>query len=399
MQRRRFFIVSVFVIILGAFVFEGSVFAQNDITKRKFQGGVLRRLQQRYIRPAVSDYEKINVIGETSKFGMYDPSVEYDENGVGWLAYTASEGDNIQLMGTHLAKSTDHGKTWTFVGKANSDTRKTLVLDGKETEVNYRQETASLLFDPFDPDLNRRWKLFTARGFIKIGGKYSDTDWGAVHIVYRSASSPEQLYSSKEKYLFGSSACQMPVCSAEYDLNNFNPDLRDTIFYEEPGSLARDDVLYLTLSAVTHKGQNTILLSSDDHGETWKYIGTLTSGRDARSLGFNELTSSSLAEEGGKVFLLASPVKTVRFPRHLQYNGVYIFEFDDFSKGRLKRDGSGDLVVQKYIPAIATRSVGGGQSEYHEQNTYGGVIMAQSDARAPFERFQIFNMRERITAK
>ncbi len=365
MKRYRVFIISVFVILFGV--------------------------------PAVADCEKINVIGEASEFGIYDPSVEYDENGVGWLAYTAAESDNIQLMGTHLAKSTDHGKTWTFVGKANSESKKVMVINGVETEVNYRQETASLLFDPSDPDTNKRWKLFTARGSIKTGGKYHDTDWGAVQIVYRYAPSPEQLYPAKEIYLFGSSACRPPVCSVEYNLNNFNPDLKNVVFYEEPGTLAKGGVLYLTLSAVTSKGQKTILLSSKDHAETWGYVGTLTTREDAKSLGYNELTSSSMAEEDGRQFLLISPVKAVHLPRrHLQYKGVYVFEFEDISKARLKRDNSGKLIVRKYIPPLDVRSVGGGQSEYDEQNTYGGIVMAQSAPSAPKERFKIFNTKKRI---
>lgn len=343
-------------------------------------------------------YEKINIVGEDSLMGVYDPSVEYDGSGVGWLAYTAMGNINVTAqLETHLAKSLDHGKTWIKAGKANSGMGATITIDDKPTKVIYRNETPALLYDPSDPDSSRRWKLFTARGFTT--GKSKDTKWEYVHIAYKYAASPEKLSSAKEILLFGSGTCKPPACSVRYDLNDFHPDLKNVVFYEEPGTLAKDGVLYLTLSAVTRRGQKTILLSSEDHGETWKYVGTLTFRRDAEILGSDDLTSSSLAEEDGRVFLLVSPVKKIMFPQHLQYNGFYILEFDDISKGRLKRDGSGDLVVRKYIPAITTRSVGGGQSAYHAQNTYGGIIMAQSDARAPFERFQIFNTREGIAVK
>jgi|GEM_PF-949257 len=341
--------------------------------------------------------EKINIAGEDSEMGVYDPSVEYDDDGIGWLAYTAMSdfrnpagNEKVQLE-THLAKSFDHGRTWTKVGRANSGLVKTLTLKGKPVQAVYRNETPTLLYDPHDPDSNRRWKLFTVRGFISAGN-YKNTQWPYVHIAYKYAASPEGLSSAKEILLFGSQYCKPPVCSVKFNLNDFSPDLKNVVFYEEPGSLVKDGVIYLTLSAVIgRQGQKTILLSSQDHGETWKYKGILTFRKDAENLGFNELTSSSLAQEDGRVFLLVSPVKAVKLPRHLQYNGVYIFEFVDISKGILKRDAAGELIVIKYLPSLSTRSVGGGQSEYNEQNTYGGIIMAQSDINESCERFKIFN--------
>ena len=398
MERRRAFIISVFVIIFGAFIFQGRIFGENDITKRKFQDRVLGRLQQRHIQSAASDYEKINVIGESSYWGMYDPSVEYDENGTGWLAYTALDDFRKELYSieTHLARSLDHGKTWTYIGKANSGSAEDVAMEGGPIRVIYREETPTLLYDPSDPSPSKRWKLFAVRGFSP-SGRSKDSKWQYVHITYKSAATPEELSAAGETYLFGSKYCRMPICSAKYNLNAFYPDLKDTVFYEEPGSLVKDGILYLSLSAVTKVGQYTILLSSDDHGNTWRYVGRLASPQDAKNLGYDELTSSSLAEENGRVFLLLSPVKLVPFPRHLQYAGIYIFEFEDISQAKLKRDSSGKLIVQKYIPPLSTRSVGGGQSEYNEQNTYGGIVMAQSDLAASQERFQIFNTKKRIT--
>ena len=353
------------------------------------------------------DYEKINIVGEDSFSGVYDPSVEYGDDGVGWLVYSANNNslDGFYHLETHLAKSLDHGKTWTKVGAVNNTYDKVLVINGKVIDGFYREETATLLFDPDDPNPNRRWKLFTVTGFSKkphkIGEVRKATYWPQVYIAYKYAADPEALSLAQEIPLFGSKYCQGPVCSAKYNLNSFNgKDLGDVSFYEESGSLVNDGILYLSLSAVTVRGrggQSTILLSSGDHGQTWKYVGKLTySRKDAKSLGYDELTASSLAEENGRVFLLVSPVKQKKFPPHLEYNGVYIFEFDDITKAKLKRDNNGRLIVQKYLPPLSTRSIGGGQSEYHEQNTYGGIIMAQSDSAAVRECFTIYSTKERI---
>ncbi|WP_128699947.1 hypothetical protein [Candidatus Velamenicoccus archaeovorus] len=342
--------------------------------------------------------EKINIVGEDSLLGAYDPSVEYDDSGIGWLAYSAI---NVKLnipfyIETHLAKSLDHGRTWTKISEANHAYDKILVINGKAVEGFCREETPTLLFDPTDPVAARRWKLFTAVGFSKKPKKFGElrraTSWPQVYIAYRYAATPEALSSAQEIPLFGSKYCKLPVCSAKHDLNDFSADLKNVVFYEEPGSLVHDGVIYLTLSAIIkHQGQKTILLSSADHGETWKYIGVLTSIADAKKLGFDSFTSSSLAEQNGRLFLLVSPIRQRWLLPHLEYGGIYIFEFEDISKGLLKKGAGGNLLVHKYVPPLSTRSVGGGQSEYNEQNTYGGIIMAQSDIKESSERFKIFN--------
>jgi len=74
------------------------------------------------IRLARADYEKINIIGETSNKGVFDPSVEYNEDGsVGYLMYSGLEQPAEDILNpfpkyihTHLAKSADSGQTWTF---------------------------------------------------------------------------------------------------------------------------------------------------------------------------------------------------------------------------------------------------------------------------------------------
>lgn len=392
---RKIFILAI-LWIAGLFFFAADLSAQTLWRERMRESADERRSA----RPA--SYEKIHIIGEASEYGIYDPSVEYDENGVGWMAYTAMNmGDTrgkAHYLETHLARSLDNGKTWEYINRANAGSYENVTMKGVSTQVVYREETPTLLYDPGDLDTNRRWKLFAVRGFSP-SGKAKDSKWQYAHITYKAARTPEELLTAKEVYLFGSAYCKPPVCSVQYDLNSFHVDLKKTVFYEEPGSLLKDGIIYVTLSAVTFKGQNTILLASSDHGHTWEYTGTLTSRRDAQDLGYHELTSSSLAEERGRIFLLTSPVKKIRFPLpHLQYEGILIFEFRDISRAELKRDESGSLAVHKYLPPIDTKSVGGGQSEYHAQNTYGGIVMAQLIVHAK-DKFQIFSTEEKILDK
>jgi len=214
--------------------------------------------------------------------------------------------------------------------------------------------------------------------------------------MYKYASTPENLSSSKAIPLFNSHSYAPP---AKYNLNEINPSSKEYFFFMEPGAIAHDKVLYLALQSVPFPPTkpNVFLISSEDYGETWRYIAPLVNSEDAQRLGYDGLTALSLAEENGKLFLLTSPIKKVKFPvPHLQYTGIYAFEFDDITAGKLKRNIEGDLIVVKYIPPIDITSVGGGQSDYHELNHYGGVIMAQSFPLVPKERFQIYSTKQRI---
>ena len=66
---------------------------------------------------AAPSYERIMIAGDSPLHGYGDPSLEYDENGVGWMSYSAVR-EGMQIN-TCLAKSADAGKTWTHVMTIN----------------------------------------------------------------------------------------------------------------------------------------------------------------------------------------------------------------------------------------------------------------------------------------
>ncbi len=85
-----------------------------------------------------NNYERITIVGETANKGVYDPAIEYNQDGsVGWLVYSALESPNDsrkllpipKTIATHLAKSTDNGKTWKFVSELNPSTEATVTLN------------------------------------------------------------------------------------------------------------------------------------------------------------------------------------------------------------------------------------------------------------------------------
>ena len=358
-------------------------------------------------------YERIIIAGENANKGIYDPSVEYNKDGsIGWLVYSALESpeDSKKLLlpisktvATHLAKSTDNGKTWQFITELNSSTEAAVPLNGKTISGVWWNEVPTLVHDP--DDSGREWKLFWHKYFA-IPRPYFGFPPAAqgdlirvlqyMWIAYKYAKTPEGLASAKEIILFG--AGKMPVApyKAEHNLNEII-NWPEAKLFSEPGSLFRDGVLYLSLSGFTGpdvKNDKLFLIATFDHGKTWKHVGNLIDYNDAADFGYIRFIGSSLVEENERVFLLVAPVNN----KGIQL-GTYVFEFEDISQAKLKRDEKGKLIAHKYLERSLPKELNSGQSDYDMYNTYGGIIMPQADLSSAPAYGQIFNTNERIIDK
>ena len=336
--------------------------------------------------------EKINIIGEEHGNGIFDLSVEYGDDGVGWLVY--SKITSPKYVETQLAKSTDHGKTWKYVRALNESIEELFTKDLKSFNGVWRYETPTLLYDPTDTP-ERRWKLFVQRYVSLPPYKNTNSLFGLGWIEYRYAKRPDKTWSNPER-LFGKkkAACRV-------NLNSLDSKLRKFVFYNEIGSISVDGVIYLSMDASpTNNGlgkwmkRKIILISSDNHGKTWKYSGTLTDYKDASNLGYNVLTESSLVEESNRLFLLVSPAGAKGFwKKNRSHDGTFVIEIQDIASARLKRDSKGKLVIHKtFKPTLHS----GGASDYHEMNTNGGILFCQIAPKSAPEIFQAFNTMEGI---
>jgi len=335
-----------------------------------------------------ASYEKVVIIGETAESGVFDPSLEYSGT-TGRLAYSAVEVP--EYVHTHLAESTDGGRTWEYVAEINRSEPGTVVDDGSTIEGVWRHEVPTLVYDP--DDMGREWKVYWHRYFAEPPYDADDRLFEYGWIAYKYASDPGGPW-SEEVALFGAYPFPSGGFEVEYYLNQLHPDLADFIAFTEPGSLYKDGVLYLCLVGARADGESNFkvfLIRSSDHGETWEYVGTLTDNDDAAELGYTMLTAPSLVEEGGRVFLLVAPWG----PLLTDHDGTYVFEFEDISRARLKRE-NGKLVVVKYLPPSLSGWINAGESDYDAGNTYGGIIMPQLDMADP-NGFAIYNTKERIT--
>ena len=339
-----------------------------------------------------SRFEKLVVAGDPVLNGLFDVSVEYGPDGTGWLAY--SRVAFPQYVSTHLARSDDRGRSWTFVGAINRSRDDTITVDGREVAGARRYETPTLVYDPAD-DPARRWKLYAER-YVAVPPHRPDNNLhGDGWIEVRYAGRPGGQWSEPVR-LFGS-----PASGSRIDLHRLHPDLAGMSFYNELGSIALEGVLYLSLDAsATPSGlgdwenRRIVLISSGDHGETWRYSGTLTDHDDASERGYLVLTGSSLVKEGNRLFLLVTPSGAKGLGRKNRgHDGTWIVEFEDITPARLKRDAEGRLEFLRKIPVDRDS---GGLSDYHEQNTHGGILFPQIDTQAPPDVFQTYMTRQRI---
>ncbi len=384
-------------------VFFAFVFVSRALSDARFKSGPIGQLKQ-----AAGDvhYAKLVPAGERLEGGLYDPSAAYTPDGrVGWLAYSSVKGDHKPIgpyVHTHLARTTNGGARWEFVKVLNTSADATLTTDeGKQLSGAWRYEVPTLVFDSTDPDMTRRWKLFVHRYF-----------WNAKHdrmvkfgwIALRTAADPAGEW-SEEVPLFGAgNSPAAPWNKTRVDLNTLDLSLKNAAAYSEPGALTNDGRLYLSMSALLPRlgltgisvGHTIILLASDDHGATWRFVRKLLDDTDASRLGCELFDGTSLAYEDGRFFLLASPGH-----RGAMHDGTAAFEFESLAEGRLRLGTNGLPAVAAYFapqPGIFS-GPGAGQATYDSRNTNGGLIMPQFNLRAYPEVFQIYQTGRRIVPK
>lgn len=337
--------------------------------------------------------EPIKIIGDQEKSGIFDVSVEYGDDGMGWMAYSRVQ--IPEYVETRLARSMDGGATWHFSGLVNPSLPGTQPLGGEKIQGVWRNETPSLLYDRMDVPA-RRWKVFSERYLTKAPYRAKDTLHGGGWVEYRYAATPMGPWSDPVR-LFGSKES-----GSQIDLNMLDPALSGFSFYNEIGSIEKNGVIYLSLDAsATASGlgewekRKIILVASLDHGQTWKYLGVLTDYKDASAFGYLVFTGSSLVESGGKIYALLTPSgKKGLLVKNRGHDGIHVVPFEDITRAKLKRDATGKLMVTK-IMNIAPTSHSGGLADYHEKNIRGGIVFPQIDLKRAPAVFQTYSTGQR----
>ncbi len=340
-------------------------------------------------------FKKLIIAGENHKSGIFDVSIEYDKDGIGWMAYSRVE--LPKYVETHVARSSNHGKSWKYIATINKSIDGTFDYLGKSLKGTWRSETPTLLYDPGDT-ASRQWKLFSHRYPAKAPFKKGSHLYAEGWIEYKYALSPNGPW-SKPIRLFGKRKNNCLV-----DLSTIHPSLKNILWYNEMGSIVVNGVIYLSLDASTTPSgvgewskRKIVLVSSKDHGKSWRYVGKLTDFNDASDFGYLIFTGSSLIKEGKRLFLLISPSGAKGlFKKNRAHDGTMVVEIKDITQAKLKRDSNGMLNILKWIkPSLRS----GGLSDYDENNTYGGILFSQINTSIRTKNadfFQVFSTGERI---
>lgn len=325
---------------------------------------------------AHAQFNALEIVGDTPLNGIFDPSVEFAPGAAeGWLAYSAVFG-GLNPFGphveTHLARSGDAGATWTFDSiAAVSNVSQLQNFDGSLIDGVWNAEVPSLVYDPSDP--GAEWKLFFHRIFRKSEDNFTEEQNLPAYswIGFRSAPDPSGPWSVERSLLSSGIFPPAPYDDVEVAINPLDPSLSSLIVYSEPGAFVLNGTIYLSLTGLLATGPDRIiLLASDDHAASWRYVSTLLAPADIAALGFLSADGSAIVEDAGRVFLLATPETTTSL-----HDGTLVIEFDSLSQGTLRRS-AGVPEVHLHVPAQPGLPLDrrGGQADFHEGNRAGGLL-------------------------
>lgn len=299
------------------------------------------------VNPATAD--RIQVLGDTGSVkGIFDPSyVVPSPTGIGLLAYSSVTA--TQEVFTRLAVTTNGGTSWVYLRDVNTIdattiSDPTLTVCGAATCVgDLLHETSTLVYDATDPDASKRWKIFAHTYFFD----------GAIHYVQGwmsmyTAAEPQLAWT--ETKLFGWDA-GAPTSTAGVAINVKDiAGLEECTIISEPAAAIWNGEIQLALgcidASVLPATIHIELLRSADHGVSWTRKSTPLAPADVTALGAagNKVNAAHLAVLGGSLYLSVTPTSAA-----FDYQGCWIFEFDDPDAGTLVRDSSGRPVVQRVL--------------------------------------------------
>lgn len=304
-------------------------------------------------------YTRVTVAGEDAALGIIDPSVDYEvAANSGLMTYTAVP--SFSEVHIAIATSDDAGLSWRHVSDVTESRPLTISTDdmaicgSSSCDGTLAHESSSLIVDAFDPDPNRRLKVFAHSYFF---GLERQLELG--YLALYTAARPEGPWT--ETPLLGwpssSTVTSTPVA---HDISS-DPSLqqlRDCLIIGEPGALVRaPGTIDLALACVRPEaGSATIdirLLRSLDHATTWTYVGTLLSPEDAQSLGATsrQINGADLFYADDAYHLIATPIGLVDFPdgRAEGYRGCVVVPITDLDAGQIARCNEEPIVEASYL--------------------------------------------------
>ncbi len=340
--------------------------------------------------------------------GIFDVSLAQDPStNIIWMAYSAVNASvlwptqNVDVVTTGLASSTDQGATWTDFGSVvNPALDVTIALAAPLNAGTWHNEVSSLVFDAAAP-ANQRWKLMWHHYLLINQGRRFEHGW----IGLKMAATPQQLASATEIKLFTGSLYDVsnntagggsksplggaPAIALDVAVDSH---LNGCAVFTEPGMMAASSGLYVTLLCGVSPTQHRIVILKCANpcnaglAASWSYLGDALTDADAANLGFNQgYSGASLVSSNGSLYLLATPVSSTPYDGF--YNGCYLYKFSDITTASLVRSAGVPT------PVLTVKGAAGsfnGACSFLPGATKTGVIYDQVDLSVT-DKFQLFS--------
>lgn len=327
---------------------------------------------------------------------MFDPSISEDPaNFLVGMAFAAQTEDNISIR---LAVANPKCEKWTFLKHGIEGKKDILIAPDGISEFRdgiWRVETPSLVYDP--DDKGKEWKLFAYKYFwspkdpinaaIKIAKYYGI-------ITYKYTSDLFNGDWSDEKWLFSPAPGSPPPPYQSligFHLNSLSPELANVTSYSRPSVIYHNGMLFMALSAFTNKTtpDRLILLTSADHGQNWKYLGSPIVESDAKYIeDSTNFKGANLIKFKGEVYLAAV------FGNEESDTGTTILKFKDINKAEIKRTPvENSPVVENSFKRFSkkTKVSNGGFIGYSDACQKPGIVVSEQNSETgQFKLIQTF---------
>jgi hypothetical protein len=334
----------------------------------------------------------LSVSGVVATDGVFDPSPRRDGSGNLWMSYStvnySANDPNLTEVRTHIASSADSGSTWTDAGidpNKNAPPDFQVDIGGTMYWASWHYEVSSLLYDPFDTDVSKRWKMLWHRMvYVDIGGHSApsiENSW----IGLSTASAPNGVWSDERK-LFAGLLYNTANGTANIQLNALHTALNGCGAFTEPGMLAKSDGIYISLHCLGTTSK-IIGVKCDRAFSACTYLGDFLLGSEAAQFSqsgqaFTGFSATELVSAGGNDFLTVTPTE----PPDDNYRGCLVFRVSDLTAATLNRTNN--------IPVLTKRVSGSngsfnGACGYDPGATGSGIIYSEyNTAAAP--HFRLF---------
>jgi hypothetical protein len=315
---------------------------------------------------------------------------------------------DTRTITTRLAYSDNQGATWTDLGVRVNDISEA----PGSTAQTWVNEVSSLVYDPY-ATREERWKLFWHH-YLRVN---EDGQFQNGWIGFKSAATPQALRSAKEVKLFAARGYNVdnndpqsrtfpPVGGPPVvQVNALHNDLDVCVALSEPGALAAQSGVYISLTCYEPQVQGIVGLlgmglfgvkarvimlkcASPCHPASrgaWRYITTMLSDDDAKSLGFRGYSAPDLFAQDGKAYLIVTPVSDKLLKG--SYNGCDIYRFTSLGTAVLEQEHGKPRIVGRVRGHPGSFN---GACTYQPSVAAGGVLYSEIKFTGSRPYFQIF---------